>query len=226
MQDYKTRDTVFSFFIPNKNLLPKFIDSLLDCEYIEDYEVVYSPILKENHSEIFRDDDEFLLNDPKINLVKIIKDIYTDDKQYKELSDKVIKIQKKRYPNTDDEFIYLNSILISVNFQVQALYNFNHKDRDRIIKMQEHYYGVTNEIELEKDENTANPIIDLYFACIDFRAGDINNNFKKNSTDIPLTEESIILDCYVKSDFLSLFEFVFEKIGQETEFKLIDIPAF
>ncbi len=224
MVDYKVRETVFSFLIPRKEELTRFISLLFNSDAIDDYEVVYSNFMKENYPDIFRDDSEFLLNDPIVNLVEVLEKIYLNKKSFDSLTRKIVKELKNKNPGVDDDYIYLNAILASINFQIQPLYNFSHKEKDKIVKLQEHFYGVTNEIELEKDENTANPIIDIYFGWIDFRAMNINNNLKKEGLNLP--KESIILDIYVKSDFLALFEYVFNKFADEEGFKLLDIPLY
>ena len=226
MVDYKTRETIFSFLVPSEKELIPFFEKFLNSDFIDEYEVVYSNIIKDKHPEIFKNNNNFLLDDPLNNLIEALNSVYLNKRYFTSASKRIVKETMEKFPNTNKDFIYLNSILMSISFRLQPLYNFSHKNRDQISKKQEAYYGITNEIEMEKDENTANSIIDIYFGWIDLRAQNITNEFRNSKLGYSLPKGSIIVDVYVKSDFLALFEFVFNLFELETGFKLIEVPIY
>ncbi len=223
MVDVKLKETVYSFLIPKKQDLTDFMHKFLNSYYIEDFTVYYSPILKEIFPEKFSVDE---IDSPEKDQVEVLIDIlnnyYLEKKNYDKVSSIIEKKLKASYPNYPEYFLYLKSILITISFRVQPLYSFSQKERDMILKKQDSSYGVSAEIDAEKDENNSDISTDMYSGWIDLRGIDIFNNFRKNQTEEKISKNALVLDIYTNSDFLALFDFIFNKFTTESIFPILE----
>ncbi|MBN2693294.1 hypothetical protein JXR93_01405 [bacterium] len=221
--DVKFKENVFSFVLPKKQDLIDFFERFLTSYFIEDFTVSYSPILKETFPDKFSVED---IESPNKDQLEVFKDLlnqfYLDKKNFDKVSLLMEKKLQEEYKDYPDYFIYLKAILMSVSFQVQPLYLFQQKERDLILKKQDSNYGISSEIDAEKDENNADINTDMYSGWIDLRAIDSYNNFRKNQAEEKLNKNVLIVDIYTHSEFLALFEVIFQRFMVDSNYPMID----
>lgn len=223
MVDIKQKETVYPYIIHKKQDLPDFVSRFLNMDYIEDFTVSYAPILKETFPKKFSMDNlESPSQDPLETFLTILRDTYLDKKNFEKVSAKLQDRLVEKYEEYPDFFLYLKSILISVHFKMKPLYSFPQRERDLILKRQDSLYGISTEIDAEKDETNSDIGTEMYSGWIDFRGIDIYNNFRKTQIEEKLNRTTIVLDVSTNADFLALFDHVFNHFTLDTGYKTIE----
>jgi hypothetical protein len=226
MADIKNRINNYYFLIPKKKDISILTKKFLEYPYINDFTVSYSKILIDSFPE-YLDIDK--LYSPNLNpidvLIETIEKFYLDKNNFELLSEKTEELLNEKHSNFSEEFKYKNSILFSVHFKAKPLYDFHPKERDLVLKKQE-YFGISTEIELEKEDGTSDINTDLYSGWIDFRGRDILNEFVKAKTVSKLPKTAGVLDIAVNSEFIALFDHIFQKFQADTGFILLEVEPF
>jgi len=226
MVEVKNRVNNYYFLIPKKKNLATFVKKFLEFPYIHDFNVSYSSTLTNMFPDYF---DIDRLYSPKINpidtLIETIENFYINEENFKLLSDKLKEEIDKKYKDFSDEFKYKNAILFTVEFKTKPLYSFHPKERDLILKKQEHF-GISSEIELEKEEGTSDISTDIYTGWLDFRALDILNEPAKSRTVNKLPKTAGIMEISVNSEFIALFDHIFNKFQNEAGFVNLEVEPF
>ena len=226
MVDVKNRVNSYYFLMPKKKDITTFTKKFLEFSYINDFTVSYSEVLINMFPDYFDIDRVY---SPKINpidtLIEVIEKFYLDKNNFALLSEKVEAELNQKYSEFSDEFKYKNSILFSVEFKAKPLYSFHPKERDLVLKKQE-FFGISTEIELEKEEGTSDISTNLYSGWIDFRAHDILNEVIKARTVNKLPKSAGILEVIVNSEFIALFDHIFAKFQNEAGFIHLEVEPF
>ena len=226
MADIKNRTNSYYFLIPKEKELANFTKKFLEFSYISDFSVSYSKILTEMFPDFFTIDK---LYSPEVNpidtLIETINKFYLNKENFQKLSEKIKEELDIEFKDFSDDFKYRNAILFTIHFKVKPLYAFHPKERDLVLKKQE-YYGISTEIELEKEEGTSDISTDLYSGWIDFRAFDILNEKIKKRTVNKIPKTAGILEVFVKSEFIAIFEHIFSKFQTESGFIHLEVEPF
>jgi len=226
MVEVKNRINNYYFLMPRKKDILNFTKSFLEYSYINDFNVSYSEVLIDMFPDYF---DINKLYSPNINpidtLIDTLERFYLDKNNFSLLSDKIEEKLNIKFNDFSDEFKYKNSILFSIHFKTKPLYSFHPKERDLVLKKQE-FFGISTEIELEKEEGTSDVSTNLYSGWIDFRAKDILNELVKSRTVNKLPKTAGILDVVVNSEFIALFDHIFAKFQNDTGFIHMEVEPF
>ena len=225
MVEVKNKINNYYFLIPKKKDLPTFTKKFLEYSYINDFVISYSKTITDIFPNFF---DIDRLYSPKINpidtLIETIEKFYLDKSNFALLSEKIEEANAE-FKDFSEEFKYKNSILFSVHFKVKPLHEFHPKERDLVLKKQD-FFGISTEIELEKEEGTCDINTNLYSGWIDFRAKDVLNEFIKDRTVSKLPKTAGIMDVAVNSDFVALFDHIFAKFQAEEGFLNLEVEPF
>jgi len=225
MVEVKSKISNYYFLIPKKKDLTTFTKKFLEYSYVSDFNISYSKTITDMFPDFFNIDR---LYSPKINpidtLIETIEKFYLDKNNFSLLSEEIEKNFEK-YKDFSEEFKYKNLILFSVHFKVRPLYEFHPKERDLVLKKQE-FFGISTEIESEKDEGTSDINTNLYSGWVDFRAKDILNELIKTRTVSKLPKTAGVMDIAVNSEFIALFDHIFAKFQTEEGFLNLEVEPF
>ncbi len=226
MVDVKNRINSYYFLMPRKKDILSFTEAFLDYPYINDFTVSYSEVLINMFPDYFDIDKIYSPNVNPIDiLIEILEKFYLDKNNFSLLSEKINDELNLKYNDFSDEFKYKNSILFSIEFKAKPLYSFHPKERDLVLKKQD-FFGISTEIELEKEEGTSDISTNLYSGWIDFRAHDILNETIKARTISKLPKTAGILEVVVNSEFIALFDHIFAKFQNDSGFIHLEVEPF
>lgn len=226
MVDVKNRVNSYYFLMPRKKDILSFIEAFLDYSYINDFTVSYSEVLINMFPDYFDIDKIYSPNINPIDvLIEILEKFYLDKNNFSLLSEKINEELNLKYNDFSEEFKYKNSILFSIEFKAKPLYSFHPKERDLVLKKQD-FFGISTDIELEKEEGTSDVSTNLYSGWIDFRAQDILNERMKSRTISKLPKTAGILEVVVNSEFIALFDHIFAKFQNDSGFIHLEVEPF